>query len=143
MTDLPGVESKLALLVCAGMPLRDAWKKTAYSAEGILYDEMQITIDEMQRGGFTEVEAYQNFAQRCNEKDIRKLTSMIVQNLEEGPGVLAYFLREMSDEAWEEKKNRAVQKGGVAANELLIPTILIFMGIVAIVVVPIFSGLGM
>ena len=49
----------------------------------------------------------------------------------------------MSDEAWEEKKNRAVQKGGVAANELLIPTILIFMGIVAIVVVPIFSGLGM
>lgn len=143
LLNLPSVESKLALLVRAGMPLREAWKKTAYSAEGVLYDEMRITIDEMQKGGFSELDAYKNFAQRCNQKDIRKLTSMLLQNFEKGNKELAYFLKDMSNEAWETKKNLVVQKGGVAANELLIPTLLIFGGIVAMVVVPIFSGLGL
>ena len=134
--DLPQVLSKLTLLVNSGMVLRDAWKKVSITGERALYQEMQNTNLEMENG-VMEINAYRNFAERCNVKEVRKFTSLIIQNLNKGNEELAYFMKDLSDEMWEVKKNEVKQKGEKANSKLLLPMMMIFIGILLMVMVPV------
>lgn len=138
--DFPQVLSKLALLVNSGMMMRDAWDKVAASGDGVLYGEMKITMQEFQNG-VAEVEIYRNFAERCGLKDIRRFSSTMVQNLQKGNAELAFFLREMADEMWEEKKHLAKRKGEAASSKLMLPTACIFLGILIMIMVPAFVNM--
>ncbi len=139
--DLPQVLSKLTLLVNSGMVLRDAWNRTAITGDRVLYQEMQNTSIEI-NNGVMEIEAYKNFADRCSVKEVRRFTSLIIQNLQKGNEELAFFLGEMADEMWEIKKNEVKQKGEKANSKLMFPVMLIFIGILILVLVPVFSGIG-
>lgn len=137
LADLPQVLSKLTLLVNSGLPLREAWKKVAFGEKKLLYREMQTTVTEMQNG-VPEIETYRNFADRCAIKQIRRFSSTMIQNLLKGNEEIAYFLKEMSDEMWEEKKHLAKRKGEAANSKLLIPTVMIFVGILGMIMIPAF-----
>lgn len=136
LLDLPQVLSKLTLLVDSGMVLRDAWKRVSITGERVLYQEMQNTNLEMENG-VAEIDAYRNFAERCNVKEIRKFTSLIIQNLNKGNEELAYFMKDLSDEMWEVKKSQVKQKGEKANTQLLLPMMLILIGILIMVMVPV------
>lgn len=136
LLDLPQVLSKLTLLVNSGMVLRDAWKRVSITGERVLYQEMQNTNLEMENG-VTEIDVYRNFAERCNVKEIRKFTSLIIQNLNKGNEELAYFMKDLSDEMWEVKKSQVKQKGEKANTQLLLPMMLILIGILIMVMVPV------
>lgn len=136
LLDLPQVLSKLTLLVNSGMVLRDAWKRVSITGERVLYQEMQNTNLEMENG-VAEIDAYRNFAERCNVKEIRKFTSLIIQNLNKGNEELAYFMNDLSDEMWEVKKSQVKQKGEKANTQLLLPMMLILIGILIMVMVPV------
>ncbi len=138
--DFPQVLSKLALLVNSGMVMREAWNKVAESGAGVMYEEMKVTMQEFQNG-VTEVEIYRNFAERCGLKDIRRFSSTMVQNLQKGNAELAFFLREMADEMWEEKKHLAKRKGEAANSKLMLPTACIFLGILIMIMVPAFANM--
>ena len=136
LLDLPQVLSKLTLLVNSGMVLRDAWKRVSITGERVLYQEMQNTNLEMENG-VAEIDAYRNFAERCNVKEIRKFTSLIIQNLNKGNEELAYFMKDLSDEMWEVKKSQVKQKGEKANTQLLLPMMLMLIGILIMVMVPV------
>ena len=136
LLDLPQVLSKLTLLVNSGMVLRDAWKRVSITGERVLYQEMQNTNLEMENG-VAEIDAYRNFAERCNVKEISKFTSLIIQNLNKGNEELAYFMKDLSDEMWEVKKSQVKQKGEKANTQLLLPMMLILIGILIMVMVPV------
>ena len=136
LLDLPQVLSKLTLLVNSGMVLRDAWKRVSITGERVLYQEMQNTNLEMENG-VAEIDAYRNFAERSNVKEIRKFTSLIIQNLNKGNEELAYFMKDLSDEMWEVKKSQVKQKGEKANTQLLLPMMLILIGILIMVMVPV------
>lgn len=136
LLDLPQVLSKLTLLVNSGMVLRDAWKRVSITGERVLYQEMQNTNLEMENG-VAEIDAYRNFAERYNVKEIRKFTSLIIQNLNKGNEELAYFMKDLSDEMWEVKKSQVKQKGEKANTQLLLPMMLILIGILIMVMVPV------
>lgn len=140
ISDLPQMLSKMTLLVNSGMVVRDAWKKVADSGDRALYKEMQLTVREMQNG-VTEIEAYKNFAERCSIKEIRRFSATMTQSLQKGPREITLFLKSMADEMWEEKKHMVKRKGEAANSKLLIPTALIFIGILLLIMVPAFSGL--
>ena len=137
LADLPQVLSKLTLLVNSGMTLREAWKKVAYGGDRVLYQEMQTTVNDMQNG-LSEKESYRNFADRCAIKQVRRFASTMIQNMTKGPAEISYFLKDMSDEMWEEKKHLVKQKGEAANSKLLIPTAMIFIGILVMIMVPVF-----
>lgn len=139
--DLPQVLSKLTLLVNSGMVLREAWKRVSVTGDRVLYKEMQNTSLEIENG-VMEADAYRNFADRCNVKEIRKFASLIIQNLKKGNEELAYFLKDLSDEMWEVKKNEVKQKGEKANSWLLLPMMLIFIGILLMILVPVFQQMG-
>ena len=139
--DLPQVLSKLTVLVNSGMVLREAWKRVSVTGDRVLYKEMQNTSLEIENG-VMESDAYRNFADRCNVKEIRKFASLIIQNLKKGNEELAYFLKDLSDEMWEVKKNEVKQKGEKANSRLLLPMMLIFIGILLMILVPVFQQMG-
>ena len=140
LSDYPEVLSKLTLLVNAGMVIRDAWTKVAYTSDRMIYKEMQATSEEM-NNGVSEIDALYHFAQRCSIKEIKKFSSILTQNIQKGGSELAVTLRYMNEESWEEKKHIAKRKGEAANSKLLIPLLVMFVGILLMIIVPIFANM--
>lgn len=140
LRDYPSMLSKLTLLVNAGVPIREAWMKVSATNDGILYQEMRNTAMELSNG-IQEVEAYKTFGERCSIKSLRKFSTMMIQNLQKGSNEVVLFLRDMSIEAWEEKKHEVKRKGEKASSKLILPIGLIFFGVLILIVVPIFGSL--
>lgn len=141
LSDFPQMLSKMTLLVNSGMLLRDAWNLIAeQGGERVLFAEMRITAVQLDNG-VSEMAAYHEFAERCGVKEIRKFASMVIQGLEKGGSELTAFLRDMSEEMWAEKKNMVKRKGEKANAKLLIPTVIIFIGILFMIMAPVVTGL--
>lgn len=140
LSDYPEVLSKLTLLVNAGLVIREAWAKVAHTSDRALYKEMQTTSEEM-NNGVSELDAFYNFSQRCAVKEIRKFASVLSQNIQKGGSELAANLKYMNEESWEEKKHRAKRKGETAGTKLMIPLMIMFVGILLMVIVPIFANM--
>lgn len=142
MSEFPDVLSKLALLVNAGMILNEAWSKVSATGEGTLYKEMRNAVFEMQNG-ISDFDAYINFARRCSVPQVTKFASTLVQNLSKGNKELVEFLRSFADESWNERKQEAKRKGEIASTKLLLPICVMFLGIMLMIMLPIFSGISM
>ena len=135
------VVSKLALLVNAGMILKEAWIKVSETGEGELYQEMRRAVEQM-NNGVSEVDAYTEFGSRCTSPEIKKFTSTIVQGLVKGNRELVEMIKQQSREIWDAKRHRVKQAGEKAASKLLIPICIMFVGVLIMIVVPIFANLG-
>ena len=141
MVDFSDVVSKLALLTNAGMIMREAWEEVAYTGETALYKEMQKAVDEM-NNGVAEIDAMFNFGTRCIIPEIKKFTSTIVQGMVKGNSELTMMLQEQSKEVWALKKQNVRRQGEKASAKLLIPMMLMFVGILVMVIIPIFANMG-
>lgn len=132
----PNVVSKLALLVTSGMIMDRAWRETAYSQSTELYLEMQRTSEELENLVSPEA-AYGNFISRCNTKETSKLASAIMQNLSKGNAEIGVLLKNMAKEAWLERRLNARKDSEKANSKLMIPTMMLFIAILIIIMVPI------
>ena len=141
LSDFPDVVSKLALLINAGMIMKEAWKKVTEGGKGALYDEMRITLEEIDNG-VSELDAYYNFSLRCVVPEIKKFTSTVMQGLVKGNREFSLMIKQQSKEIWDVKKHYVKQQGEKAASKLMIPISIIFLGIIIMIIVPIFSNLG-
>ena len=139
----PNVVSKLALLVTSGMIMDRAWKEAAYSQDAEIYREMRKTSEELDNLVSPEA-AYGNFITRCNTKETVKLASVIMQNLSKGNAEIGRLLKDMAREAWQERRHNAKRDAEKANSMLMIPTMLLFLAILVMLMVPIamnFSGI--
>ena len=141
LDDFSEAVSKLALLTNAGMIIRDAWNEVAYAGEGTLYTEMQKTCDDM-GNGVSDMESIRRFGVRCIIPEIKKFSTTIIQGIEKGNRELAMMLEKQSDELWEMKQQRVKREGAKANTKLMIPMFVMFIGILIMIVVPIFANLG-
>ena len=132
LRDFPHVLSQMALLVNAGMPLRETMEVTASKGKGILHQELRILVDDMQNG-IPEYEALSNFAERCGVDYVRKLSSLIIQNVKKGSAELAIVLMELSGEVWRNRVSSVKEEGEKASAKLLVPILIIFVGIIILV----------
>ena len=135
--DFSEVVSKLALLTNAGMILREV----AFAGTGTIYKEMQTAVNEM-NNGVSEVDAFFNFGTRCIIPEVKKFTSTIIQGMTKGNSELTAMLQEQSKEVWQMKKQVVRREGEKAASKLLIPICIMFVGILIMILVPIFTNLG-
>lgn len=141
LDEFADVVSKLALLVNAGMILKEAWEMIAYSGEGELYDEMRLVCENV-NNGMSEIDAYTEFGTRCTAPEIKKFTSTIIQGVVKGNKELVEMIKMQSREMWNSKQHRVRQQGEKAASKLLIPTCIMFVGVLIMIIVPIFANLG-
>lgn len=139
--DFSEVVSKLALLTNAGMILKEAWQEVAFAGEGIIYSEMRTTVSEM-NNGVAEIDAIYNFGMRCMIPEVKKFASTVMQGMEKGSGDLSIMLTEQSKEVWQMKKQLVRREGERASSKLLFPLCIMFIGILIMILVPIFTNLG-
>lgn len=140
MNDYAEVVSNLALLTNAGMILKEAWEEVAYSNDGVFYKEMQRVVIDW-NNGVGEARAFQDFGTRCVIPEAKKLASTITQGIQKGNSELSRSLQEQSTEVWEQRKQLVKRSGEKAANKLMIPIYLMFIGILIMIVVPIFANI--
>lgn len=139
--DFSEVVSKLALLTNAGMILREAWQDVAAAGNGVIYTEMQAAVNDM-NNGVSEIDAIYGFGTRCIIPEIKKFTSTIIQGMTKGNSELTFMLQEQSKEVWQLKKQLVRREGEKAASKLLIPISIMFVGILIMIIIPIFTNLG-
>ena len=87
---------------------------------------MQGAVEEM-GNGVAEVDAIFRFGKRCIIPEIKKFSSTLVQGLIKGNSELAMMLQ---------------TQGEKAASKLMIPIVIMFIGILIMIIVPIFTNLG-
>jgi hypothetical protein len=145
LMDYPEIIGKLALYIGAGMTVRMAWKKTATECsdtqlERYAYREMLYTLHEMERGE-GELTAYRHFANRCRLQQYVKFISLLEQNVKLGASGFLTSLRKEAAEAEEERKALAKRKGEEAGTKLLLPMMLMLAIVMAVIIVPAFTGI--
>ena len=140
--DFPQVISKLALLTSAGLEVSQAWRLTMQSGNGTLYDEMQIVNRDL-ANNVSPSEAYHRMHVKCNNKYVTKLASAITQNMSKGNSEIVKYLKELNDESWMERKHSSRRMAEKVQSKLLVPTLLMFAGILILVIVPVMSGFNM
>lgn len=137
MMDFPVFISKLALLMNAGMHLRQALVKIYNDSDKNkpLYEELGTVLADLE-SGLSENQAWQEFSERCKIKEITSFASMIVQNSKIGGNQMVNELKRMSHEVWEMRKHAAKQMGETASAKLIFPMILMLVAILAIAISP-------
>ena len=138
-SELPEIVTSMALLINSGMILKEAWRTVSLSREGMVYDLMKNASDNIQNG-MSEKDAYFRFGVLSGSVEVQRFASALVQGMESGSRDLAELLLKQASEMWSMKRQIMLQKGEQAAGKLLIPTTLIFIGIIVIVIA---AALGM
>lgn len=141
LNDFSEIVSKLALLTNAGMIMREAWNEVAYTSDRVIYKEMQLACDDI-HNGISDSEAIRRFGVRCIIPEIKKFSSTIIQGIEKGNKELAMMLQTQSNEIWEAKQQRVKREGAKANTKLMIPMFIMFVGVLIMIVVPVFTNLG-
>lgn len=137
--DFPNVISKIALLVTAGMNTVRAIEETANSEETVMYQELQKSVKEMSQAVSVEA-ALVHLQCRCNNKYLDKMVTIISKSYVAGNANLADNLRAINAECWLDKKHNSRRMGEAVQNKLFVPTMLMFIGILVVIIVPAMSG---
>ena len=138
-SDLAQAVTEIALLTGSGMEVFRAWGEVCSPVHrrSSLYREMRQVTMEI-NNGFNPASALDNFIKRCGTKETTRLGASILQNLTRGNDELSIFLGELSQEVWEERKHNARRLGEQSRSKLMFPMMLIFVGILIMIIVPIF-----
>lgn len=130
--EFPNAISKMALIVNSGVILHDAWGVVANGNDGVLYELMRKSCEDM-KNGKSDIDAIYEFGVLTASEDIKKFTSALIQSIERGGGELPMFLSNQSKELWSHRRQTMLQKGEKAAGALLMPIALMFLGVMLIV----------
>lgn len=140
--EFPHIISQLALLINAGMPLREAFSVSAKKEGSVLCQEIRVLVNDM-ANGIPDYQALSSFADRCGTDSIRKFASLVTQNVKKGSAELASSLMELSGEVWRNRVSLVKEAGEKASAKLMVPIIIIFGGILLMVVAPMFRNISL
>lgn len=143
--EYPQMVAKMALLLGAGMSVKQAWERMCdgYARQleqgnckrKELYEQMQTTNRQM-RDGMGESRAYEQFGERSGMSLYRRFSMLLIQNLHKGNTGLLTAMESEADRAFEERKNNAKRLGEEAGTKLLLPMMIMMAIVIAIVTVP-------
>ena len=137
--DFPNAISKIALLVTAGMNIMKAVEETAKSGDTPMYLELQKMVKETNQSVTVEA-ALTHLQCRCNNKYLDKMVTIVSKSYVAGNANLADNLRAINAECWLDKKHNSRRMGETVQNKLFVPTMLMFVGILVVIIVPAMSG---
>ena len=151
LRDYPDMVSGMLLYIGAGLTAKNAWIRLCRDHETIYGDklleekpvmaEMLRTMNEME-GGIGEGRAYADFARRCDMRCYQRFSTLLEQNRKNGDKNLRNVLRLEMEEAFDQRKNRALRCGHEASVKLMLPLFLSFGAVVLIVIAPAVMSMG-
>lgn len=144
--DYPRILNQYVLYYCAGMNHRMIWKQicegykdglSSGKSKRFAYEEMLRTLRQLE-DGYSEIEAYEEFARRCHLVKYRTFVSIIEQSITKGRDRLDIILDEEMAKARTEENNRVRMAIQEMATKLLFPMIMMLIVVLVIVMVPAF-----
>lgn len=138
----PNALSKITLLSMAGMNIVRAVEETADSDHSLMCRELKLVVKEVNQAA-TVQEAFIRLQNRCSNKYLDKMVTVITKSYKSGNFNLADDLKSINDECWLDKKHSARRMGEKIQNKLFIPTMLMFVGILVVIIVPAMAGFNL
>ncbi len=142
MVDYPQIVSKLTIFIGAGMSVKAAWFRIVKDYQmykggekRFAYEEMIYTSKQM-LDGMTEAQAYLEFGKRCRLHTYLKFSNLLEQNLRKGTRGLVSLLQNETDQAFLERKHIARRYGEKMSTRLMIPMMIFFAMVLAMIMVP-------
>lgn len=143
--DYPDIISMLSLYVGAGISVKGAFVRIAENyTNGIKirgapkragFEGVCMLCRDM-GDGKGELDAYRDFGKRMAQKDYRKLSIILTQNLRKGSSHLVDQLEKEEHRAFELRKMRAKILGEEASTKLLIPMLALLMVVLVVLIFP-------
>jgi hypothetical protein len=100
------------------------------------------TTKKMMEEGCGELNAYDEFAHRCQSIKYRSFVCLVKQSVIKGGRDLDNILEEELGKAQRDKNNTVRMQASEAETKLLLPMFMMLITVIAIVVIPAFIGLN-
>lgn len=130
--EFPNFVTELALLLNSGTTLRDAWFIVSGTTDGEL-NKLVLHSCELMNNGRSEKDAIHAFGVKSGSQEIKKFSVSVIQSIEKGNAELSDTMMQQSSELWDIKRQKLLQKGEEAATKLIVPTSLMFVGVILVV----------
>lgn len=140
------IVQKMVMYLSSGMSIRNVWQKIYSGADEQkksrpFFMEIKMMLNEMQTG-ISEMSALKRMSDRINSPEIKRFSTLVIQNLQKGSTDLAALLNEEEDKLLEQRKRKARIKGEEAGTKLLLPMTLLLTVVMAIVMMPAFWNIN-
>jgi len=142
--DLPDFTNKLLILSGAGLSVRAAMGLISkeMERETPFYHELKHSIY-MMENGFTVEQAMDSLSNRCNMPEVRRLVSVLLQNMHSGGVEVLIAMHEISRELWNNRRAAAKTTAEEAGTKLLFPMMLMLFAVILMVAAPAVMSLGL
>jgi hypothetical protein len=147
--DYPEIVSRLSILLSAGLTIPAAWERLASDYHRELeqggtvrsgFEELRLTALELSNAGYSG-QLFHDFGHRCGSYRYMKLADILEQSMQKGTVQLTVFMEQEALQAFEMRKMQAAKTGEEAGTRLLLPMMMMFGLVIAMVVVPAWSGM--
>lgn len=139
-SDLPNFVTRLSLLIESGIGLRNSIEYIVERSSGSIVDRF-LFLQSLIANGLSEQDAYNQLLITTDDIMIRKFISLILQNLKKGGDDISKSLQIIKKESDEYRKTQMIIDTQESNRKLLYPNTLIFLGIMIMVMVPVFINL--
>lgn len=135
--DLPDFTNQLIILSGAGLTLRAAIIKVGREMPGDtpFYVALRKAVNKMENGA-TDEAALDVLVTQCNMPVVRRLTSILLQNMQRGGTDVLVALREIGAELWTNRKAAARQMAEEVSTKMLFPMMLMLIAVILLVAAP-------
>lgn len=143
--DYPEIVGEILLYYNAGLSFKSGIERIVINYENekqqdkslfrYAYEELEITLRKM-KSGISEVEAINEYGNRCGLHCYIKLAGIIEQNIRRGSREVSYALKTELNNAMFERKNAALKEGGEMSTKLLGPMVIMLIISIVIIMVP-------
>lgn len=139
--DLPDMINRMVILLHGGLNM----SKVFYSIgdmndDSPLGSEIKKVIADIKNTSDVSY-AMSRMQRRCPCYEVSRLSSIIGVAVEKGGGGVTDRLTELSLELWESKRNNVKKKSATLSQKLLLPTMLLFITVMALAAVPAFISM--
>lgn len=138
LRSLPEMLSRLLLSLQAGSLIKNAWQETAHSQEGVLYEEMR-QLEEGMAEGLSAGEVYRHFGRHFRLPVLGDIGQLMVEGLQLGSQQLAGELETIRTRQVQAEKRRLMEEADRASQQMIFPSILLFLAILILVLAPMLS----
>ncbi len=147
--DYPVIVSKFLILYSSGMSISQIWNRLAgayldkkekgYTEIRYAYEEL-VTANRQILDGESESAAWISFGERTGLRCYHRFARLLAENRRKGAQGWSSRLEREAEDAFAERRNLARKLGEEAGTKLLLPMILMFGIVMAIVIMPAIRG---
>lgn len=140
----PEAINQMVILMGAGLTLQNAWLRVTekYERRKKEKERMEPLYEAMNRvsvrtqNGLSFSEALRELGDSIQVKEVRKFIGLMLAERKRGDEHLLDYLKQMNEEAWEQRKKQVKEKTEEADTRLLFPLMMMLVVILIVVLAP-------